>query len=145
MNNYSHTFPPTSLVDAFPSLPGMTLSLYKLRQISSPSHSRALFLSDLPLSFSHSLLEHAVAGGRPRHHSLPRCRASSEFVHAVHRPFTSHRPIASPELRRPSSTRPRSTTTTLVPWTVEHPPSSTSIPVHEQKNKVENNPEIFIF
>jgi hypothetical protein len=51
---------------------------------------------------------------------------------------------ASPELRRPSSTRPRNTTTTLVPLTVEHP-SSTSIPAHEQKNKVENNPEIFIF
>jgi hypothetical protein len=59
--------------------------------------------------------------------------------------FAPRRPNTLPELRRPSSTRPRNTTTTLVPLTVEHPPSSTSIPAHEQKNKVENNPKIFIF
>jgi hypothetical protein len=86
-------------ISSFP----LPLSINLAEFLSSPSHSRALFLSELPLSFSHSLLAHAIAGVRPRHRSPPRRRAS-------------------PELRRSSSTRPRSTTTTLVSLTVEHPP-----------------------
>jgi hypothetical protein len=44
---------------------------------------------------------------RARSSTTARRRASPEFVHAVHRPFTPRRPNTSPELRRPSSTRSR--------------------------------------
>jgi hypothetical protein len=47
------------------------------RRISSPSHSRALLLPELPLSFSHFLLAHVVVRVRPRHRSPPRHRGDS--------------------------------------------------------------------
>jgi hypothetical protein len=45
---------------------------------------------------------------RARSSTTARHHASSKFIHAVHRPFAPRRPNASPELRRPSSTRSHS-------------------------------------
>jgi hypothetical protein len=57
---------------ADPSLPSLSSIKRGSRAPLFSPHSRALFLPELPLSFSHFLLAHAVVRVRPRHRSPPR-------------------------------------------------------------------------
>jgi hypothetical protein len=100
-----------------PSLRFPSLSINMAEFLSSSSHSRALFLFELCLSFSHSLLAHAIAEVRPRHRSLPRC------------PWN---PVGAPSAQHEDHVVPCSTPNPLsLPCTVENP-SSTFVPVHER-------------